>query len=122
MNDQEAFDGVYAWLAREGATKCVNANGDCVYWRADGNRCAIGGIMPEDMAKEFQHAYSSGIAQLILDYTNVEQFFSGVSDDLLDALQTAHDSVADDGDWQDRALSRCRAIAHNMELDVPAGR
>ena len=106
MTDQEAFDKVCEWLRRPGASRCVDENDCCVYYRpSDGNRCGIGGIMPEDMAQmcggvnlnASQMADPEWIIRTGLDYNvnshSIVEYFKGVNLRLLDSLQSVHDSV-----------------------------
>lgn len=111
MTDQEAFDAVAAWLRRDGATRCVRLfdAGDeadtCIYYRAsDGNRCAIGGIVPLEIAKELGTVTAN--ADQLLQVDSEYEFnlqsetthklrvqFDGVNTKLLNSLQVVHDSA-----------------------------
>src|SRR6185436_5220146 len=108
MTDQEAFDKVCEWLRRPGASRCVDENDSCVYYRpSDGNKCGIGGIMPDQMAQMCAdiNLNASQLADphpvQISDHWNnyeidthsIVEYFKDNNHRLLDSLQSVHDSV-----------------------------
>ena len=117
MNNQEAFDAVMNWLTRPGASQCIGEDGGCVYYDPiTDNRCAIGGIIPLDQAKELGNL-AIGIEGLMIEYNYLDSFeeedvrvisqvtldsirsqFSECDEDLLDDLQRLHDTVEN---WRD---------------------
>jgi len=118
MTNQEAFDGIMEWLTRENAERCVSPkyHGDsCVYYNKDtGNRCAIGGHLPLDIAKTIS-TWEIGIQGLLIEggdldetvtnYDAVEkirEYYYGVNDNLLDELQMLHDAKTS---WTPNGLS-----------------
>lgn len=91
MTSQQVFNRVVKWLRRDDARRCVDLNGHCVYWREDGNRCAIGGVMTLKQAKRHKHATSTA-GHLLPTDPELKQRFAGISRTLLDSLQGVHDS------------------------------
>lgn len=47
MTKQEMFNKVAAWLTRPGFTQSKKDNGFCAYRGVDGNKCAIGILIPD---------------------------------------------------------------------------
>lgn len=98
MNSQEVFDAVCDWLRRPDASRCTKLSEygveKCIYYRnSDENRCAIGGILPIEIAR--QHAETQmNASDLLGEDTRVWELFTGVSTSLLDALQRVHDDAA----------------------------
>jgi len=53
-------------------------------------RCAIGCLIPDNLyEKEME---GNAVYDLLLNFPKVKEFFDGVSSNLLDALQSVHDS------------------------------
>jgi hypothetical protein len=106
VNDQEAYEAARAWIAREGSLPCFDPEkGQCVYYREeDGNRCAIGGILSLETAKELQDEV--GNVYLIVRTTDDDKGIvidgggsngelAGATLQLLGRLQQAHDVWAE---------------------------
>jgi hypothetical protein len=139
VTNQEAYDSVMNWIMREDASRCTlerigSLNGFCVYYRErDENRCAIGGILPLNLAKELG-SNGIGIRDLLVselddiqqdeqlklsDETimNVQRFFNGVDEQLLSDLQNLHDSSFNwDGDTF-KAIDEAKALAEKYKLN-----
>jgi hypothetical protein len=139
-NTQDAYERIRAWLGRPGASRCAvgTGHGDdyCVY-RDNGNRCAIGGILPDDLL-DVMDTYQGDVSEIISEFSQVEFFFDNVDEDFLLKAQSAHDRVAvedefdedvdppaielfkSDAAWQLAALRRLDAAAREFELRVVA--
>lgn len=114
MSPQQAFDCVAARLA-DGTGRCVDHGGDCLYYRAeDGNRCAIGALMPLQMAKRIGCRIID-IEHLRVRDTAVSKRFSGLDIKLLQDLQAAHDNGAwSHGNFIGWELMRTIAKRHRL--------
>ncbi len=100
MNNQEAFDRCVQHLAtmsHRSARIRENGKADCLYHNpVDDNRCAIGGIMPLDLAKALGDSRMS--IHLIVEKPLVPEheicvLFRDVDVPLLSWLQAAHDNA-----------------------------
>lgn len=90
MTSQEVFDTVAKHLFGQGRPAAkLDEFGDpdgCFYRSADGLKCAIGALIPDDQYDpEFEGSAASTIAHAIPS-------LHGVSSSLLDCLQGVHDS------------------------------
>jgi len=64
MTKQEAFNKVFDWLTRDGASRCTNKHGGCAYIREDGNRCAIGALLSEETLS-LMGGYELGVQEIL---------------------------------------------------------
>lgn len=118
--NQSAFDAVYGWLSRSGATPSITEDGiHCAYRGVDGNKCAIGCLIPDaeyDEAMERSSVYSVCSS----DFAPCLQS-QDLSIDLLEALQMSHDggSHLPPDKWQPLALLALRQVAAGFGLTVP---
>lgn len=87
--NQTAFDKVCRWLLRPDFERCVNGN-VCVYWREDGNRCAIGHLLTEATAK-LARGQNCDTIDLCEKLPSAALELDGVDFQLLQNLQTVHD-------------------------------
>ena len=90
MTNQEVYDKVKAHLLTQNA-KSISKDGDCKYRMIRSTkRCAIGCLIPDNLyEKEME---GNAVHNLLHDFPKVKEFFDGVSSNLLDALQSVHDS------------------------------
>ena len=90
MNNQEVYDKVKAHLLTQNA-KSISKDGFCKYRMIRSTkRCAIGCLIPDNLyEKEME---GNAVHNLLHDFPKVKEFFDGVSSNLLDALQSVHDS------------------------------
>lgn len=100
MTTQEAYEKMREWLGRPGAEKCYvdDMNGwNCLYLRDDGNRCAIGCLLPDDLAQKLAETNES-VSGLIAENAEVRELFKGVSEAFLSDAQQLHD-YNDEENW-----------------------
>ncbi len=117
MNDQEAYEKVRAWLTRPGATRAVyevpspNSLPICAYRTPDGNKCAIGCLIPDEL---YEKDMEGKIAvALIRDNPQLVEFFKNCTVGFLDKMQGVHDSASN---WDENGFT-----AHGLaELDYIA--
>lgn len=121
-NTQEVYERIRSWIGRPGAQKCQVSFQYCVY-RDNGNRCAIGGVLPAPLL-DLVGRFEGGVIDLIDNFPAVREFFKNCNEDFLIAAQDAHDMV-DDGDgpvehaeWQRQALRRLDESAESARLLV----
>lgn len=89
MNKQEIFDKVYSALINQGEPS-VNG-GVCAYRGANGTKCAIGHMIPDDLYDpEFEgktiHGMYNATLESIFQVDNINPYLTFLSD-----LQRAHD-------------------------------
>jgi len=94
---QELYDTMCAWLLRPNASMCIIKHG-CVYLRDDGNRCAVGALMPDgdsgitcdgDIGMLYDRHKDSAVAHMIDRLGNKAY-------DLCKMMQNIHDN---DNSW-----------------------
>ena len=113
MTEQEAYERMRAWLGREGASKSENSAGLCVYRKGDGNKCAVGALIPdEEYDEDFER-------QEIEDVVNACPSLDGLDVVFLRYAQGAHDNVT----WQEAnfsaaAVTRLDEVALEYGLEV----
>jgi len=139
MTDQEAYDLIFDWLARPGATKCMEGEtNDCVYDNGEGNHCAIGGPMKdildfkvtysEESYRNINPAYKrrtvrigdyiGGIDDLMGDSEKVRDFWGEAAESgFLGDAQYAHDGASFEN-FQRDALERLNRMAENYRINT----
>lgn len=112
MNNQEVFDKVSTWLLREGGTQSSSPDIGCVYRSEDGNMCAIGCILPDEL---YSTSFETNDVEYMLEDKEVKEYFSGVSEELLHSLQVIHDN---DGNWSNLnyMYNDLRSLANEHQL------
>lgn len=116
MTDQEAFDGVLSHLRKQKVASHVD--GYCKYRHPNGNMCAIGALIPEDIySPDIEEKDILTILNTSLLWANkYKVFFSGVNKYLLSDLQSAHDfHLIEEGmkSWE----HRMQKIANKYSLE-----
>lgn len=91
MNKQEIFDTVYEKLLKQG--KASTFDGKCRYRGANGNKCAIGHLIPD----ELYESYMEGVGFVYLP-ENIIDYIVGDNKDsniiiFMYYLQKAHDNI-----------------------------
>lgn len=87
MNNQEVFDAVVNHLRAQNK-KCLNVAGHCVYRNGEGDKCAIGSMIPDEV-------YEIGMEQKML--STLVYHWEGLKhldpfSDLLGDLRHVHDA------------------------------
>ena len=91
MTNQEVYDKVKAHLLTQKAKSISKKYANCKYRMIRSTkRCAIGCLIPDNLyEKEME---GNAVEGLLHNFPKVKEFFDGVSSNLLDALQSVHDS------------------------------
>lgn len=127
MNDQQAYEGVRAWIARDGAAKAYDPGfSQCMYRTTDGNRCAIGGLLHLAGVSEDSPIWHSeaAIDDILEDdevADEVYELLHGVNLKMLIEFQAAHDAADDERGnvrWQTDVLERLDWVAAQYDLKV----
>ena len=104
MNNQEAFTLARDHLLKQCA-RATNLSGSCRYRAADGTRCAIGVLIPDD-------EYDSTIeAQSIEEIFDKVPALQDLDVDMLTSLQVVHDEK-EIRDWE----THLRRVANEHDL------
>lgn len=95
MNKQEIFDTVSKFLLKQGHA-CKNEFGFCTYRGKNGDMCAVGALIPdelysEDMDKDLD-GIGTGVEYLCNHFTNTLPIWFHDNRVLLEALQDIHDT------------------------------
>ena len=97
MTNQEAFNRVWTYFVVEDHPKAVvqpnrgQSQAKCTYYGPNGERCAIGCLVSEDVAQRLEAKHSCVAASGI--QLKEPELLTGLPEDpkFLDALQMAHD-------------------------------
>ena len=113
MTNQEAFDKMVTHLASM-KEACIDESGQCVYWKPDGNRCAVGALLTEEEAIYFTEVKPGLTAPNLVDDPKCDSI-SHLDPCLLDDVQTVHD------DWtpgKEIRWEELMVIAQEYALDT----
>lgn len=125
MTNQEAFN--LAWerlvtFADKGKcgyriTSVFGSEFHCLYYDSmEDNKCVVGYMMPDELCKHVANTVDplrNDIKSVIEDYPGVKAFFSGVDENMLDAIQSVHDINYYD------AKNQLKKIAATYKLTCP---
>ncbi|MFN9029662.1 MAG: hypothetical protein ACK54C_01980 [Betaproteobacteria bacterium] len=106
---QDVFDTVLNHLRKQGPA--TDDRGECVYRTAEGKRCAVGVLIPDDMYDPDIEGGSCGLVAHTFTYppctgrshalkATMDRVYPTLTEDdwwFLKALQVAHDDSADNG-------------------------
>ena len=119
MTNQEAFDKMMYHL-RSLYKRSTDESGECVY---NGSKCAIGALMTDDEQEKFGE-FRGAVDELIerMEEAGHSSALADLDEDLLDRMQTLHDSCLS---WGPRGFSnetRAYIIArkHNLVYTASA--
>lgn len=143
MENQDAYELIFDWLARPGATKCmklVEGHSVCVYDDGAGNHCAIGGPMRDILGAKVLYTdemwddlaninkeksrltniggFSGPIEELIEISGEVNEFWGDTDVDFLKRAQTAHDAPENNERWQFNSLYHLNDVATDYGLEL----
>jgi hypothetical protein len=87
---QKTYDKIKAYFSQPNACLAKDPNnGYCFYRTEDGKRCAVGVLVPDDIAKKMD---ASGSIKDCYDIPELSEWFNDYKlIDFLDEIQTAHD-------------------------------
>lgn len=125
MNNQEAFTKAVTHMRTH--PRAIEA-GRCVYATTDGNACAVGCLLPFELAERLEaemselNSYNTGWGAVVRQAAltrgaaaEAVEFLGDVDQDLLRSLQDLHDDRS--GDSTEDGFVR---IARRFELEIPA--
>ena len=113
MTKQELLDKAIAGLAAQGYMRCKDVWG-CLYWRADGSRCAVGHLLSEDLAKEAAcNHWGSVYFMAPENYQALCREIGAVDSRFLNSLQLAHDM----GHTPDQMRKNLKGLAERYGLE-----
>ena len=126
MNTQEAFTKVclHLWAA-EARSASHEPDGDtmCLYAGPNNTACAIGCLLPRDLAEELDLTRPAWVTVLnggCAVYDRARAYLQGVSNALLSELQEVHDSASSWDDDKEPMGCSLRRLAVHYGLDIPA--
>ncbi len=120
MTPQEMFDKAYLGVIQQGS-KSNNPDGSCAYRGQSGNKCGIGHLIPDDLAKAWDKRTNSSI----LHIRATERFpipdFIKKNMSLARDLQAAHDTCAsyDHHAFLREFKHRMAQVAKDYKLTIP---
>lgn len=112
MTEQEAYERMREWLGREGASKSESRNGLCVYRLGDGNKCAVGVLIPDEEYHEtFENATIDSVAEACPSLEGLDLGF-------LSQAQNCHDHTPDNEEFSVVAVGKLDRLAEEWGLEV----
>jgi hypothetical protein len=127
MNAQEIFNKSYTHLVQQGRPGW-NAEDGCQYLADDGAACGVGCLIDAETAHHWDSLPASGINSVI-KHGLLPTYLKG-HEDLLYAIQTAHDGIANSLSERDHSSERFKtylttrwreiAVSHNLSTEVMA--
>ena len=120
MTPQEMFDKAYLGVIQQGS-KSQNALGGCAYRGQSGNKCGIGHLIPDELAKAWDKRINSSISQIKATKAYPIPDFIKNNKALACALQEAHDSSIN---YEHRVFInefkfRMEQVAKDYKLTIP---
>ena len=116
MNKQEMFNKAYLGILKQGK-RSTDDNWDNVYRGADGSKCSIGFLIPDEL-------YNKNIEYADVGYPMVLELIphgEDISLDFLYALQEAHDSHHGTNEtFIDQFKTAMSHVANEFGLEVPS--
>ncbi len=114
MTDQETFDKVVKHLFTQGRRSTAPDNGACMYRSADGLKCAIGVLIPDE---KYDPSFEGMPITRLGWLPNFEVPIRNLG--LLDSLQRVHDEPQS---WNERGptdymVSKLKGIAEDFKLE-----
>ena len=94
----------------DGKGRCTNSANKCVYRRSDGNKCAVGYIMPDEDYREYMDRTDSAIGAVIAKFDHLPAWMQHNAS-LLSELQYVHDR---ESTWIAGDLSDCGKRQFNI--------
>ena len=119
--DQRTFDYVRKKLEEQGCPS-ITIGGECAYRGLQGEKCAVGWLIPDALyndAIEETPIGGGSDRQAAAAWAPIMTLLAGVSNDLIDALQSAHDDAHSDGlpgSWRKEWRAEMRDIAKSEGL------
>ncbi len=115
MTPQEIFNTAYTGIIAQGR-QSVSKNGECRYRGPDGLKCAVGFMIDDATAQEWEGV---GIMSVNRFRTPPDWIVNNI--DLLIMIQDAHDrEVDDDADFIEEFTARMQNLAQHYNLEIPA--
>lgn len=120
MTPQEMFDTAYLKIIQQGQ-KCTAHNGGCKYRGPSGLKCAIGHMIPDDLAKAWDDRTNSSI----LHIRDTPKFpvpdFLKENRTLASEIQQAHDYGGDydHSEFVKGFKERMAQVAKDYKLTIP---
>ena len=112
MTIQEIMDKACKGLASQGFQRSMSNEG-CLYRGSGGKKCAIGHLIPDDLAEKWEGTNISGICMDRRE--SFDTVFQGVSTVFLMQLQIAHDN----GSIPEIMKSNLRKVCEDYSLTIP---
>jgi hypothetical protein len=97
LTNQEVFDKVAEYLLnqKERSVRQSTYAEVCLYRGPNGNKCAIGFLIPDELATaDLDGNADSDVSGIMRDFPQIKEFFEGVDEELLSGLQHTHDHTA----------------------------
>jgi hypothetical protein len=93
MTNQEFFDASVAHLRKQQGVRAVNGL-DCRYCTSSGLKCAVGGVMSQQLLFIVMSKGVNGasVVRLLDAVPEAAAFFKGVDENLMSHMQAVHDS------------------------------
>ena len=118
MTPTEIINRSYKFLIEQG--KPAVHNGHCFYKRINGDRCAVGCLLADDLAKELETScHGKSIEQVIKKNIELPQWIKD-NNLLLQKIQNAHDNYTYclEKDWSKYITDEYQEIANEYDVEL----
>ena len=114
MNKQETFDKIWSHFITHNNGPSIEEHGMCLYRSPNGNRCAVGLLLPDS---EYDPSYEGRSIHLIPYFKNLSEEDS----EFLVDLQRCHDRAATSyrSDFSDFMRKFLTEVAEDYRLETP---
>ena len=113
MDTQTAYENIRAYFSREGAVLAKSEQGFCSYRTTEGNKCAVGALIPDEMYVSDMEC--GMVYDLLEEFPIVKDYLRGVDESFLIKAQSLHDHDASDAP---NFVARLDFLADQFELEL----
>jgi hypothetical protein len=118
MKKQEIFDAVVKHLMAAPSRSVNLKTNACMYRTSDGAKCAVGAILPDECYRpEMDHdTAGTSIRSLVVNHPEWVPFWMRRNVELLQVLQTVHDTSANWMDGKSDMIRKLHKVADDFKL------
>jgi len=121
MKKQEIFNQVWDWFVIKKNRRSAHAdNNMCLYRGPRGAKCAVGCLIPDEMANRHSLKKLNADVELLFErYPEIKKFLGGQRNwNFLDALQSVHDGLSNKT-FKREIEKELRKVAKEFRVKIP---
>lgn len=115
--NQDFFNRIWQHFVVEKHPVCRMPSGRCLY-RIDNNGCAVGCVIPDNLAKDADRSIDAAIGSIITEQAGLADWLHNVDIELLKEAQAAHDGISSPDQTSAFELN-FTSLAERFGLTVP---